>query len=148
MSFKRLLLGTIVVGLAIAVVMILRVCGQTRQMAQEYCQNTVESESISPSHRWKAVVFVRNCGALDADTTHVSVLKVDELLANGPGNVFSLQGKAADKSRPLATVRWTPSNQLLVFYDKERVVEFAAGPTVRSVIVFYRHQGTTMDQPL
>lgn len=147
MSFTKLLAGTIVVALSIAVVMILRVCGQTRQMAQEYCQNSVEFEGISPSHQWKAVVFVRNCGALDAETTHVSVLKIDERLANVSGNVLSLQGKAADKSRPIATIRWSPSNQLFVFYDKDRVVEFAAGPTVGSVIVFYRHQGTALDQP-
>jgi hypothetical protein len=58
------------------------------------CTNTVSSEELSPSGKFKAVVFHRSCQQWvgSAVTTNVSILWVNESPGDGNGNVMSYKG--------------------------------------------------------
>ena len=58
---------------------------------KEPCANEVLDEVPSPDRNLKAVVFVRNCGATTGLSTQVSVLGIDEVIENEPGNVFIIE---------------------------------------------------------
>lgn len=126
-------------GLIAVLLLVSGSCSRVNELRKEYCKNETLATVQSPSGEWEAVIFNRVCGALDEDTTQVSLLKSGESLGDSPGNVLTLKGKSEKGRAPVAAVGWTNANQLIVNYDKERVVEFAAGPTARSVIIFYRH---------
>jgi hypothetical protein len=58
------------------------------------CTNAVSSEEISPSGKFKAVVFHRSCQEWVGSTvtTNVSILKAGESPGDGNGNVMSYKG--------------------------------------------------------
>ena len=58
------------------------------------CTNAVSSEEVSPSGKFKAVVFHRSCQEWVGSTvtTNVSILKADESPGDGNGNVMSYKG--------------------------------------------------------
>src|ERR1700745_3027143 len=58
------------------------------------CTNVVSSEEISPSGKFKAVVFHRSCQewVVSTITTNVSVLPVNQSPGDGNGNVLSYKG--------------------------------------------------------
>jgi hypothetical protein len=58
------------------------------------CTNVVSSEEISPSGKFKAVVFHRSCQEWVGSTitTNVSVLPVNQSPGDGNGNVLSYKG--------------------------------------------------------
>ena len=58
------------------------------------CTNVVSSEEISPSGKFKAVVFHRSCQEWVGSTitTNVSILRANESPGDGNGNVMSYKG--------------------------------------------------------
>lgn len=58
------------------------------------CTNAVSSEEISPSGKFKAVVFHRSCQEWVGltITTNVSILRANESPGDGNGNVMSYKG--------------------------------------------------------
>lgn len=56
------------------------------------CGNEIVQTINSPSGKFKAIVFSRNCGATTGFNTQVSVLHVDESLPNEGGNTFITNG--------------------------------------------------------
>jgi len=78
------------------------------------CENTVVSESPQPGGSYRAVVFVRNCGATTSLSTQVSVLGREVLSDREGGNVFVTDGGTPED--PGVTVRWLTRDQLEVIY--------------------------------
>lgn len=74
------------------------------------CGNNIEKETYSPDKQLKAVVFVRDCGALGSAHTHISVLRSSEDLPNEAGNTFSC------RYLPLRT-RWVSPRKLKVEHE-------------------------------
>jgi hypothetical protein len=58
------------------------------------CTNQVSSEEVSPTGKFKAVVFHRSCQEWVGSTltTNVSILRVDESPGDRNGNVLSYKG--------------------------------------------------------
>jgi hypothetical protein len=58
------------------------------------CTNQVSSEEVSPSGKFKAVVFHRSCQEWVGSTitTNVSILRANENPGDGNGNVLSYKG--------------------------------------------------------
>ena len=54
----------------------------------DMCGNEAFQEIYSPGHKYKAVVFQRDCGATTGFTTQVSVLSANEELENEGGNAY------------------------------------------------------------
>jgi hypothetical protein len=54
------------------------------------CGNTVLAESRSPDGQWKAIVFLRSCGATTDVSTQVSILRGSDDLPNESGNVCAV----------------------------------------------------------
>ena len=54
------------------------------------CRNVKTSEEISPNGQLKALTFRRLCPEEHSITTHVSMLRADETLPDGNGNVVCL----------------------------------------------------------
>lgn len=52
------------------------------------CANTALSEATSPNGTYKAIVFVRDCGAATDYSTQVALLETDKTLEDEGGNVF------------------------------------------------------------
>ena len=56
------------------------------------CANTVITSSVSPSGKWKAILFERNCGATTGFSSQISLLKSDSELNNEAGNIYIAKG--------------------------------------------------------
>ena len=54
------------------------------------CGNEVVETVPSPTQKWSAVVFVRDCGATTGFSTQLSILRARENLPNESGNVLVL----------------------------------------------------------
>lgn len=50
--------------------------------------NTIVAEYTSPDGRYKAVIFERNVNVTTKQSYHLSILKGEELLGGGTGNVY------------------------------------------------------------
>lgn len=66
----------------------------------EMCGNEVSQTVLSPSGKFAAVVFSRNCGATTGFNTQVTILPAGPKMPNAPGNTFIANG-----TLPL-TLRW------------------------------------------
>jgi hypothetical protein len=109
------------------------------QFGDSLCGNRVVAEALSPNGRWKAVVFVRDCGATTSWATHVSILKPNAVLrGRDAGNVFHLDGGGPAGNPTLVTVGWDELNRLTIAYDKNYVVTYALNDK-HDLIIFYRH---------
>ena len=73
------------------------------------CRNVTTSEEISPNGQAKAVTFRRFCPEEHSITTHVSVIRTNEALPDGNGNVF------ADNSEIAIRVSWLSDSRLAVY---------------------------------
>lgn len=69
-------------------------------------------ETASPTGKWKAVVFERNCGATTGFVTHASVLRADERLPNEVGNVLIADGDV------MVRAEWKSLTELHVTYPR------------------------------
>jgi hypothetical protein len=93
------------------------------------CEETNQSQTLSPDRRYIATVFVRDCGPKAGYVTHVNLRKATEVyLADGlgmvgTGQVVTLKGVA------LVTPRWAQNNELEVRF---RGVSPLAASTVGS----------------
>jgi len=92
------------------------------------CGNELIAADSSPNHRYKAIVFVRNCGATTTFGTHVSIIEQNENLSNDDvGNILAIDASccADPRSRtvprnsiggPVAMARWNGPDTLAVTY--------------------------------
>ena len=89
------------------------------------CTNQVSSEEISPSGKFKAVVFHRSCQEWVGSTltTNVSILRAGESPADGNGNVLSYKGNIGVRAGWL-------SDQRLAIYS---FADLSAGTRLEAV---------------
>jgi hypothetical protein len=83
------------------------------------CGNDVWSEEKSPDGKWKAVIFIVDCGATTTDkeaAPQVSVLPATDRLSKlETGNVFGIS-PVAGITHPQVNVSWSGSNNLTIRY--------------------------------
>jgi hypothetical protein len=75
----------------------------------ERCQNVTTSEEVSPNGLWQAVTFRRWCPEEHSITTHVSIIRANETLPDGNGNVFGYESEIAIR------VSWLSNSRLAVY---------------------------------
>jgi hypothetical protein len=73
------------------------------------CRNVTTSQEVSPNGRFQAVTFRRLCPEEHSITTHVSILRADEALPDGNGNVFGYDNEIAIR------VSWLSDSRLGVY---------------------------------
>jgi hypothetical protein len=73
------------------------------------CRNVTTSNEISPNGLLKAVTFRRLCREEHSITTHVSIIRANETLPDGNGNVFAYENEIAIR------VSWLSDSRLAVY---------------------------------
>jgi hypothetical protein len=73
--------------------------------ASRPCQNMTTSEDVSPNGQLKAVAFRRVCPEEHSITTHVSIIRANEKLTDGNGNVFGYDNEIAVRASWLSDTR-------------------------------------------
>jgi hypothetical protein len=73
--------------------------------APQPCQNVAASEDVSPNGQLKAVAFRRVCPEEHLITTNVSIIRADEKLPDGNGNVFAYDSEIAIRATWLSDSR-------------------------------------------
>ena len=76
---------------------------------RQRCQNVTTSEEISPNGQAKAITFRRLCPEEHSITTHVSIIRTNEELPDGNGNVFAYDNEVAIR------VSWLSDSRLAVY---------------------------------
>ncbi len=106
------------------------------------CGNEVVSETKSPDAKLKVVVFERDCGATTNFSTQISVVRSNQSLPSGGGNLFI--GDDNHHAVPLGSkgtmeikLNWESNSSLSVSYPKDAQV-FLKKPTVAGVAVKYK----------
>ena len=99
-----------------------------RAFESGWCGNELVATDSLPGHRYKAIVFVRNCGATTTFGTHVSIVEQNIKLGNDEvGNILAIDAACCADRRsrtvprnsvggPLATARWIGPDTLSVSY--------------------------------
>ncbi|WP_102796329.1 hypothetical protein [Bowmanella denitrificans] len=82
-------------------------------LGQGMCGNHLFSQTISPDGRHKVVVFERSCGASTGFSTHLSLIKSEDNLANDSGNILILKGHP-DEVAP--TLSWLNNHQVKIHH--------------------------------
>lgn len=85
------------------------------------CENRTIRESLSSDGRYMAVMFSRSCGATTETSTHISVVKVGELLPV-TGNIFVSDtdhgtSNPAAWGGPLVIFEWASPRSLIIRKD-------------------------------
>jgi hypothetical protein len=75
----------------------------------ERCRNVTTSEETSPNGKFKALTFRRLCPEEHSITTHVSIIRANETLPDGNGNVFGYDNEIAIR------VSWLSDTRLAVY---------------------------------
>jgi len=98
------------------------------------CTNVVSSEEISPSGKFKAVVFHRSCQEWVGSTvtTNVSILPANQSPGDGNGNVMSYKGEVGVRAGWL-------SEQRLAIYSFADLNDSTRLDTVGGVTIEYPH---------
>jgi hypothetical protein len=73
------------------------------------CRNVTTSDEVSPNGLLKAVTFRRWCPEEHSITTHVSIIRANETLPDGNGNVFGYENEIAIR------VSWLSNTRLAVY---------------------------------
>jgi hypothetical protein len=76
---------------------------------REPCRNVTTSEEISPNGQLKALTFRRVCPEDHSVTTDVSIIRANETLPDGNGNVFGYDNEIAIR------VSWLSDSRLAVY---------------------------------
>jgi hypothetical protein len=98
------------------------------QIADSMCGNHLISQTVSPDSRYRAVVFVRDCGATTGFSTQVSILKEGrEFQDDDLGNVLVTSDKyygAYSNNYGSAEIKiyWTSNNKILIKIDQTALI--------------------------
>ena len=106
------------------------------------CKNELVAEHRSPNGKYKAVIFVRDCGATTGFSTQVSILRSNGQLKNGKGNLFIADtdhGKIPSNPKGSLEVRivWDGSKDINIFHHQNTRV-FKAEKKVNGINVNYK----------
>jgi hypothetical protein len=89
------------------------------------CGNDVESEAISPDGKWKAVVFVVDCGAATTSkelAPRVAILPAKKALEGHDSDVVFGAGNPGNMSGVTLQVDWSGNNELTIRYPRRSEV--------------------------
>jgi hypothetical protein len=108
-----------------------------------FCGNEVVAESPSPDGQYKAVVFVRDCGATTTWSTHVSVIRWWSWVGrNDVGNALVMdEGDGAPEGPghgPEARARWTSERALVVSRPPQAEV-FSSASQIDGVTIRFEY---------
>lgn len=84
----------------------------------DMCANDIDKEIRSPKGDYKAVIFIRHCGATTGFSRQLSIVEISDDLENEKGNVFILGDKAGNQAEKINVI-WTTDNSLTIFFAKE-----------------------------
>ena len=84
-----------------------------------HCGNEILQEELRPGGPYRAVLFIRSCGATTGYSTHVSILGVKKLSSASTGNVLIIE--SGGPSDPMAKVSWLDRNTLKILHQTEQV---------------------------
>lgn len=106
------------------------------------CENELVGEHTSPDGQYKAVLFVRDCGATTGFSTQVSLLRSNQHLKNESGNLFIADtdhGKIPSDPKGGLEVRivWKGSKDFYIFHHENARV-FKAEKKVKGINVEYK----------
>jgi hypothetical protein len=76
---------------------------------RQRCRNMTTSDEVSPNGLLQAITFRRWCPEEHSITTHVSIIRANETLPDGNGNVFGYQNEIAIR------VSWLSNSRLAVY---------------------------------
>jgi hypothetical protein len=108
---------------AIASLAALMACGTI-----DHCGNTILEEVQSPTGKYRAVIFRRDCGATTGCSTQVSVLNNGETFFSKPSRFKSSSQSncfvcdqtfsGPDRQSPLVKAHWISPTKVEIQYDK------------------------------
>lgn len=88
----------------------------------EMCENKLFDEKSNFQNNYKAILFVRNCGASTGFSKQLSIIEFDDKLNNDTGNIFisdNNHGNAkSDSFGPIIEINWIDNKTLKVSYSK------------------------------
>lgn len=109
-------------------------------IGRSMCGNEVLSETPSPDGKWKAVIFIVDCGATTTDretAPRVSILRAGDSLSNSDsGNVFGVSPAGAI-NHPSVQADWEGPSQLVISYPARAAV-FKQAERYKDVTIKYR----------
>ncbi len=80
------------------------------------CLNPCGNEQVetipSPTHKWSAVVFIRDCGATTGFSTQISILRTGDVLPNEGGNVLVLGDRSGRVTTDKMRIAWRSDSHL------------------------------------
>ena len=105
------------------------------------CDNEIVTQLPSPDEKYKAVVFVRDCGATTTWSTHVSLIRSWSWVGRDDGgNTFVMDaGDGAPEGPgrgPEARVRWISAHEIVIAHHRLAEV-FRAEKQVGGVTIRY-----------
>ena len=80
-----------------------------------FCSNLIIDSQSSPNNDFKAIVFVRDCGATTSSSLQVSILRKNKELKNSAGNIFVCTNSDFVK------VNWKNDKKLLVTHNSKDI---------------------------
>jgi hypothetical protein len=152
----RTLLRTLLLVGGTLVALFVVVIGAFWFFAPDMCGNKIISEFPSPERKLKVVVFQRDCVATTGFSTQASILRMNEVLENEAGNLFTSDANhgaapSGPGGGPALAVLWQSENSVaLSFHPNARV--FKRESELEGVHVSYSHlnsvqQGAPGDAP-
>ena len=102
---------------------------ETVLSSSSMCGNKIARVLASPDGNHFAVLFERDCGAMDGFSTQVSVLGRAEKLPDEPGNALTAyapggHGPRGDWGGPNLVMRWQGNGTLVLLHDRSAAVQF------------------------
>jgi len=102
------------------------------------CLNEIIKEIYSPDEKYKAICFIRNCGATTDYSYHVSILKKKQVLPNKPGNVFICDSNHVEFTNfRQIKISWKSKNELIIDYPGSPGI-FKKNKSYRNFLIIYR----------
>lgn len=77
----------------------------------------------SPDHKFKAVIYERDCGATTNFSTQVSILRASQTLPRGNGNILDMDGMPEDS---ISDIAWSGDRSLSINTASEYPIFFQA----------------------
>ncbi len=90
------------------------------------CANEIVSEKISLDLKYKAIVFIRDCGATTNYSLQVSILPKQDSLENSTGNILILDESYIDFENHKTTLEydWKKDNSLSIQIDPKTKIYY------------------------
>ena len=75
------------------------------------CENTIIQTSVSPNHKYKLVLYQRDCGVTTGFSSQISLLDIDEKLdlENDSGNIYIANGYPDNFK-----ITWISNNSVII----------------------------------